>query len=381
MSSVRQPPDGSAASPQGADEIRLCVLLACFDGAKSASAARSVLDQGFRKRHEAVLDEVVIRVNGKRKALVYDPRRTWAGALTPALTWGVFGLVASGGSWTSFLLWAVIGAVSGGLYAYYTEHLLTKSQLQRIGGLMGADTSALAYWIETGDAQDALASTSRFSPTMASAAIVRDDLSAQVLTGATNPTPNSSASSLPSETAADARPASGLNMLLFRYRGMGTGEEVNKAASSAARAPQVELIVEADSSGKRRVVSPKTGVRAMATNDVISWGLFGVVYGAVIGFVAAGGVLSSIENGIVTGILWAIFGLVAGAIYGLFAGRSASGHRLNPVGRLIPPDSSIIVAWADGADTEQTIAALSRPGVETLDLRFNPTGHGAILEV
>ena len=48
----------------------------------------------------ALLDEAVLKVSGKGKALVYDPRRTMAGALTPALTWGVFGLVASGGSWS-----------------------------------------------------------------------------------------------------------------------------------------------------------------------------------------------------------------------------------------------------------------------------------------
>jgi hypothetical protein len=45
-----------------------------------------------------------------------------------------------------------------------------------------------------------------------------------------------------------------------------------------------------------------------------------VVWGAVVGAAAHGGILSSIHSGVVTG--WAIFGLVAGALYGLWAGRA-----------------------------------------------------------
>ena len=41
--------------------------------------------------------------------MVYDPRRSMAGALTSALTWGVFGLLASGGSWASVGIWGLIG--------------------------------------------------------------------------------------------------------------------------------------------------------------------------------------------------------------------------------------------------------------------------------
>ena len=82
-------------------------------------------------------------MNGKGKAQVYDPRRTLAGTLTPALTWGLFGLLA-GGSWKSLVIWAVLGALCGGLYAYYTEHIASKSELKRIGAQLGPDTSALA---------------------------------------------------------------------------------------------------------------------------------------------------------------------------------------------------------------------------------------------
>ena len=71
-------------------------------------------------------------------------------------------------------------------------------------------------------------------------------------------------------------------------------------------------------------------------------------------------------------MLWAIFGLVAGALYGLWAGRGVSARRLKGVGPLLPPDSSVILAWADGAVTERTIGALSTPDAETLGPAFQP---------
>ena len=97
--------------------------------------------------------------------------------------------------------------------------------------------------------------------------------------------------------------------------------------------------------------------------------------------VGNGGILGSIENGVVTGVLWAIFGLGAGALYGLWAGRGVSARRLKGVGPLLPPDSSVILAWADGAVTERddrsTVDARGRDTV----LRFNSVARGAILEV
>ena len=118
----------------------------------------------------------------------------------------------------------------------------------------------------------------------------------------------------------------------------------------------------------------------MAKSDVLSWGLFGVAYGAIVGAVGNGGILSWIENGVVTGVLWAILGLGAGALYGLWAGRGVSARRLKGVGPLLPPDSSVILAWADGAVTERTIGALSTPDAETLVLRFNALARGAFLQ-
>ena len=113
----------------------------------------------------------------------------------------------------------------------------------------------------------------------------------------------------------------------------------------------------------------------------IGWGVFGVAWGLIVGAGGNGGILSSIENGVVVGVLWAIFGLFAGALYGLWAGRGVSARRLKGIGPLLPRDSSAILAWADGAAAERTLGALATPDAETLTVRFNPVDHGAILEV
>ena len=42
-------------------------------------------------------------------------------------------------------------------------------------------------------------------------------------------------------------------------------------------------------------------VAAMAKSDAISWGLFGLVSGALVGFASNGGIPSFIESGVVTG--------------------------------------------------------------------------------
>ena len=122
-------------------------------------------------------------------------------------------------------------------------------------------------------------------------------------------------------------------------------------------------------------------VAAMAKSDVISWGAFGVVYGAIVGAVNNGGILSFIKGGVATGLAWAIFGLVAGALYGLWAGRAVSARRLKGIGPLLAPDTSTMLAWANGDITPQTVTELAAPDAQSLILRFNPAGRGAVLEV
>src|SRR5208337_1130815 len=109
-------------------------------------------------------------------------------------------------------------------------------------------------------------------------------------------------------------------------------------------------------------------------------GLLGVVYGAVIGFTGNRGILGSLEKGVVTGIGWAIFGLAAGCLYGLWAGRAVSGGRLKGISTLLPPDTSLILAWGEGAITAETVAKLATNDSQRLIMRFHPLGHGAVLK-
>jgi uncharacterized membrane protein len=361
---------------EGQQPGRLCVLLACFDGAKKAYEVWPVLGEELRSAGDRGLDEVVLRVSGKGKVRIYDLRRTIAGTLTSALTWGLFGLAASGGSWISFAIWALLGALCGGLYAYYTEHIASKSELTRVGRLLGPNTSALMIWAEAADGRRLLAATAQFEPSAASVAEIADDLSATVFAGAANPVESSS-------TGAGGGPSrvTVLTMLLLRYPGERAARKgAAKAAQARGGALQVELVFETAKKGRRRVISPTTGVAAMSKSDVVSWGGFGLVFGLLVGIAGNGGVLSAIDNSVVTGVLWAIFGLVAGALYGLWAGRAVSARRLKGVGPLLRPDSSVLLAWADGAVDESVIEKVATSDTERLDLRISPSAHVAVLE-
>ena len=119
----------AAEAPAGPAPPRAAVRsLACFAGAKRAAKIHRELNKRIEQGGDAILDEVVVKVNAKHKAQVHDPRRTLAGTLTPALTWGLFGLLAGG--LKSLAVWAVVGAICGGLYAYYSEHLRDQERAQ-----------------------------------------------------------------------------------------------------------------------------------------------------------------------------------------------------------------------------------------------------------
>ena len=153
-------------------------LLACFAEAKRAAKARRQLNERIEKGGDAILDQVVVAVGAKRKAKVHDPRRAMAGALTPVLTWGAFGLLAGGRKKQA--LWAIVGAICGGLYAYYSEHLLTKDELKRLGSRCPADSSAIVAWVRGAHPQRILSAAAASQPATASVAAVTADLSAQV---------------------------------------------------------------------------------------------------------------------------------------------------------------------------------------------------------
>jgi uncharacterized membrane protein len=359
----KEPPDAGIA-----------LLLACFDGRGKASEIRKALGKQIDASEGVILDEVILRVNEKGKALVHDPRRTIAGALTPALTWGLFGAL-SGGGVSGLVIWAIIGAICGGLAAYYLEHSLTKSELKRVGKRMPADSSAIAAFVRTAEAPTILGLTAPYGPTTASVAGIGDHLSVRVWNGAANPT---EAPSSPSQVQTpDGKTLA--SMVILRCKGQHAIKNVSGQVLKD-KAVQPELFFEVDKHGKKRVSAPVLGVAATAKSSAPGWAAFGLVFGLIAGSSEGGGVLSGLPDGLVTAIAWGVFGLGAGALYGLWAGRAISARRLKGVSPLLSPDTSAMIAWVDGAVSHQTLSELSSPDAESLTLRFNPTGHGVTLE-
>jgi hypothetical protein len=202
-----------------------------------------------------------------------------------------------------------------------------------------------------------------------------------VFAGATDPIEVPSRPEGAAITPSQAAPTS---MILLRYPDPGTAEQVASRAAPAAKNTgarvQVELVIQADRDGRRHVADPSQGVKAWAKSDLISWGLFGVVVGALAGAFGGGGVHDLVDNAVVTGIAWAVFGLVAGALYGLWAGRAVSARRLKGLRGLLVPGCSMLVAWADGPVRPDIMGILTGPGSQQLILRFTPVEGGAVLE-
>ncbi|MGZ5342062.1 MAG: hypothetical protein ACXWEK_03360, partial [Solirubrobacterales bacterium] len=355
----------------------LAVLLACFAGPKLAAKAHRPLDGKLRSSGDVILDTVVLRVNEKHKTSLYDPRRVLAGTLTPALTWGLFGLVTSGVQ--GLVIWAVLGALCGWLFTYYSYSArhATKAQIARIGARLPSNSSALLTFAETSDPGRLLAATADHEPSVASIAMIGEDLTARVFAGADDPVEvdSSDAQALPLDQTAM------LSMILLRYPDPGTAKQAASglAAGNATvgDATEVELVIETDREGHTQVSDPKLGAAAVAKSDLVSWGGFGVVCGGIAG-ASGGGIL---EGGLITGIGWGLFGLFAGALYGLWAGRSVSARRLKGIGPLMAPGTSMLLAWAEGSVSQQTIDTLTGPQSQRLVLRFNPIERGAVLEV
>lgn len=349
---------------------QLEVLLACFEGRKRAAEVHHRLSEQIKADGAEILDEAVFAVTPKGKARVYDPRRVLAGTLTPALTWGVFALLGGGNGW-SLLIWAVVGAVCGGLYAYYAEHLASKDELARLGKQLPPDSSAILAYAVGATSAELAAAAARFDPYPLSVASISTDLSATVLEGHT-----------PS-VAADRHTL--LTMLMFRYLGSGTAERVYTEASGKANggrpAIETELLLRTDPGGRRHVTSPTAGAWAMAKSDILGWAAFGVVFGLIAGFAGNGGLFGALEKGVVSGVVWGILGLVAGSLYGLWAGRSVSARRLKSIRPILPPDTSMVLAWAERDPQERAVTAWSKPGSEQLILRFESAPHGAVLDV
>jgi hypothetical protein len=79
------------------------------------------------------------------------------------------------------------------------------------------------------------------------------------------------------------------------------------------------------------------------------------------------------ESGVVS---WGVFGVFAGAVYGLWVGRATTARRLNGIGPILAPGSSMLLAWADGPVKRETIEMLAAANAKWLVLLFNPLRAG-----
>jgi hypothetical protein len=357
------------------DERELGVLLACFAEPEAAARVRRPVENALRSGGDQVLETTVLKVNAKHRALAYDPRRILLSAATPALTWGVCGLLFGG--WQSGVIWAVLGAACGGPYGYFVHHA-SKAELEHIGDRLPAKSSALVTFAETRDARRLLATVGAHDPSVASAAAIGDDLSARVFTGADDPVV------VPRDTQGDAASAdqTSYSMIAMRYpRRDGAEQAASRLANDAkvSNATRVEVLIETDHDGHRHVKDPTEGPGAWIKADIVGWGAFGLLVGVISAATSDSGLAGVIGQGLVAAIVLGVFGIFAGFLYGLWVGRNISARRLKRVGHLLAPDTSLLVAWADGPVSERTIDALKTSDAKRLILLFNPVERGAVL--
>jgi hypothetical protein len=357
----------------------LGVLLVCFDGRKTAAKARRAFETRLRSGGNIVFDTTVLKVDDKHKVSVYDPHRVLLGTLTPLLTWGVFGLLTGGV--VSMVASALLGAAFGGLAAYHLGHHATKAQLVRLGRQLPAPSSLLLTFAETSDPRSLLDIATQRGRVVASAATIAADLRTRVFTG--SPADPVEITSRPADGSAPPTEAVRMSMVLLRYPDAATARQIASrimASEKTAHALEVELVAETNRSGHRHVTDPKFGPAAIGRSNVVSWGGFGLVCGAIGGAVGGGGLLGVFGGGLLTGVAWGFFGLGAGALYGLWAGRAVSARRLKGIGPLLAPGSSTLLAWTDRPLSRDAIDLLTTPGSERLVLRVNPVEGGAVLD-
>jgi hypothetical protein len=366
--------------PGGGTRKQLGVLVMCFDGRKTAAQARRSFGRHLAAQGDSLLDSTVVEVNAKHKAFASDPHRVVPGTLVPALTWGLFGLVLGSSGWVSAIIWAVIGAICGGLFSYYSVTHLSKSEWARIGGRLPADSSSLVVFVETADVRGLLKSTASLNPATASVAHITADLGAQVFAG------SGTALEVPTNAAGHQRvanQATTLSMIMLRYAAEGTAKQtVAKMAQHAKGADPafaVEIMVERHPNGNLGVVDPKYGTWGWAKSDLVSWGVLGVAVGLLSGLIS-GGLFGAVHSGIATGLIWAAFGVFAGALYGLWAGRAVTGRRLKGAARLLAPGTSLVVAWSEQPITDTALAPYVTADSRLLVLHFNAIEGGVVLE-
>lgn len=353
---------------------QLGLLLACFDGRKTAGKVRGGLIDEVQAQGDGLLDTVVLEVDKNHKATTHDPRKVLAGTITAAIVWGICGLAGANGIW-SVLFWGAIGAVGGALFLYYSLRHLTKSELTRIGSKLPAETSALALWAGTTDARRLLVAAASRKPTVATAASIGAGLSTRIFSGAGNPVevmPGASAELRTDDTV--------LSLVMLRYPGPDTAKQM--VLQPPAESPlEVEMMIRSDADGHRHVSDPYFGIRAAAKAEVLWWGGFGLVFGALAGAAGGGALLGLIEGGVTSAIVWGVLGLGVGVLYGAVVLKAFSPRKLKSVGSLLAPGTSVLMAWVDAASplTEGALDAYDKPGSQRLVLNFN-SDRGVILD-
>jgi hypothetical protein len=292
----------------------------------------------------------------------------------------LFGLVLGSSGWVSAIIWAVIGAVCGGLFSYYSVTHLSKREWAQIGRRLPANSSILAVFVETDDVRALLKSTDSLHPATASAARITTDLGAQVFarSGMALEVP-----ARPPSADVVADRVTTLSMILLRYAAESTAKQTAAKMAHHGKGADpsfaVEIMVERHPNGDLGVVDPKYGTWGWAKSDLISWGLLGVVVGLLSGLIS-GGLFGAVDSGIATGLIWAAFGLFAGALYGLWAGRAVTGRRLKSAARLLTPGTSLVVAWSEQPITNAVLAPYVTPDSQHLVLHFNSIEGGVVLE-
>jgi hypothetical protein len=284
-------------------------------------------------------------------------------------------MAGADGVW-SVLFWGAVGAVGGVLILYYSLHHLTKSELTAIGSGLPAQSSALVVSAATKDPRRLLEAAAVQRPTAASVAAIGGDLTTHVFAGPADPV------ELPPDSADELRGDSTLvSMVILRYPSPETAKQMVRQPP-ADSVLEVEMMIRRDSDGSRHVSDPYFGVKALAKSEMLWWGGFGLVLGALGGAVGGGGILGFIKGGVWTAIAWGIAGLGVGALYGALFGKAFSARRLKGIGSLLTPGTSLLMAWVDRASplTESALDAYAKPGSQRLVLNFNSGEGGAVLE-
>jgi len=412
MTSAPTSPTGSSAPPAGTaegDSGRLGVLLACFAGRDAAGKAHKALDSRLRASGAVPLRTTILDVDDKHKAHTHDPRRVAVGTLLAILVWAACGLLSGG--WVGAIVWGVLGGIAGYFYIYYKVHLATKAQVAFLGGELPASSSTLLSFAATPDSDSLLQAAAAHTPSVASVAMIGNDLTAEVMHLTGKPEVVSGEATSPSSAA----PTTLVNLILTRYpdpesagkvggalqaqmkaelkdvekqhaEAEKAGDEAKKAfeaqvaeAEAAGAEPEVELIIKTDRDGSRHVTDPNLGTWAVARAEIAGWAIFCAACGALVGLVG-NGFWGGVADAVVAGVVGGVLGFVAGALYGHFFGRALSERRLEPIGPLLAPGTSMIVAWAGGALGPEGLAELATPDSQQLVVHFNATPGGMVLE-